>query len=322
MHRRAVLALITTGLAAACPGAAAADAWPAQTVKFITSGPPGSAPDLMARLFADRLAKKWKRTVVVENIPGAGGALAAKTFKRAEDNHTLLLAPSGVVMVAPVLQSKLPYDPDKDLLPIAAVTTDFLAIVASTSIEAVSMKDFVLLARSKPGTLNWYASPGAPYLTFLNLTKRADLNMTYVPYRGASGSTMADLATGTLQAALVPLTAVRGLAADGKVRLLAVTNRERASAFPTVPTVAEAGYPELEMEGVLGAFGWKGMPSDLAKRIAEDFRDAGRDRELVSRFAAAGQVVRVTGPADYKAYLAKQREKWTSVAKTFDVKPR
>lgn len=321
-HLRALARVCAIAAATVAATSTQAETWPTQTVRFVTPGAPGSAPDRMARLYADRLSKLWRQTVVVENIPGAGMVLAVQTFLRARDRHTLLLTPSGIAMVAPVLRSNLPYDPKTDLKPIAAVTLDYLAIVVPSSLGVDSIDALTALARAKPGALNWYGSPGAPYLTLLNFFKRRKLELTYLPYReGGSGPVMKDLAAGTIHVAMVPLTPVRGLAAADKVRVLAITNGERAAAMPDIPTVAEAGYAELGMEGVIGAFGWREMPDDLAKRIAADFRQVSTDDQLANQLTASGQVARVTDPADYQRYLAAQLERWRSIVRANDVQP-
>ena len=319
--RRLVACVATTLLAApGAPHAADAD-WPTGSVTFITSGPPGSAPDVMARVFGEHLEAEWGHPVVVENVPGAEGSLAVKALMAAEPGEALLLAPSGPVMVAPVLRDDLPYDPDADLVPIAALVSDHLAIAVTPSLDATTLDEFVALAQADPGMLNWYAAPGAPDLVFRELMRSTGTEMTHVPYKGVGAPVMTDLASGVLHVALTPMAPVAGLAADGKVRLLAVTNDERSARFPDVPTVAEAGYPHLAIEGVLGAFGWRDMPDDLREQLAADFRAAGEDAAVRERLEASGQTVRVTGPENYARYLAEERERWAGTAATLGLRP-
>ncbi|TPE48078.1 Bug family tripartite tricarboxylate transporter substrate binding protein [Amaricoccus solimangrovi] len=315
------LACLAAALIAASGTARAAEDWPEGAVTFITSGLPGSAPDLMARVFADRLGRRWNQSVVVENVPGAEGTLAVKAFMGADPGTALMLAPSGPSMVAPALRAELPYDPDVDLMPIAALTVDHVAFAVTPGLGAASLDELIAVARSRPGALNWSSAPGAPNLVFRELLRSSGIEMTHVPYKGVGPEMIADLASGVIQIALVPLAPARGLASEDKIRLIAVTNDARAPSFPDVPTVAEAGYPDLAMEGVLGAFGWRGITSERREQLARDFRAAADDPALRQRLEASGQTVRVTGPEGYATYLSNERRRWATAARTLGIAP-
>jgi tripartite-type tricarboxylate transporter receptor subunit TctC len=163
--------------------AISAEPWPQRTVKVIVPSPAGVAVDISARLFAERLATGWGHPVVIENMPGADGTLAAKEFVSRGDQHTLLYSFAGLITINPLLREKLPYDPTRDLVPIATASDNFLAIAVSSRVQVASLGELVALARSQPTKLNWAATPGLPYFALSGFQKSAGMDMVYVFYR-------------------------------------------------------------------------------------------------------------------------------------------
>ena len=184
------------------PALSLAGPWPERIVRITTASAPGSSVDVVARLFAERLAERWRQPVVIDNRPGADGILAVQAFLHANDGHTLLFSFPGIVTVVPLLHESLPYDPVGDLAPISSAAYDFLTVAVTATLPVSSLTDLVAFARARPGSLNWAAAPGAPYLTFLEFQRRAGLAMTYVSYR-AVGLALPDLMAGQVQLTVV-----------------------------------------------------------------------------------------------------------------------
>jgi tripartite-type tricarboxylate transporter receptor subunit TctC len=314
-------AILATGLAAGnVPVAADADrAWPQRTVKVIIPLPAGTSIDTSARLFAEQLTARWGQPVVIENMPGADGIIAVKEFVRRGDNHTLLYSFAGLITINPVLHEKLPYDPARDLVPIATTSDNFLVISASGKLQVGSLGDLVAFARSHPNKLSWAAPPGLPYLAFAGLVKSAGVDMAYVPYRDFNPAVI-DLGEGRIHAAASGLVQLLPQIQAGKVRVLAVMNRVRAPAAPHVPTAAEAGYADLSFDGVTGFFGWRDMPGELRDRIAADVRAVAENPTIKDRLTAIGIVARGSTSSEYAALIEEQRAKVAAIAQLIGLK--
>jgi tripartite-type tricarboxylate transporter receptor subunit TctC len=307
-------------LLAAAVESVSAGNWPERNVRIVVASAPGSSIDAAARLFAEQLAQRWGRPVVIDNRPGADGIIAVQALLQASDDHTLLLAFPGVVTVVPLLHEKLPYDPIGDLVPISSIANDFLTVAVSPSLSIESLDQLVKLGQARPGRLNWAAAPGAPYLTFLEFQRRAGVELTYVPYR-SSVLALPDLVTNQIQVAVTPLSSALALARDGKLRLLAVTTLQRVAAARELPTATEAGYPELTIEAPLGLFGLKGMPSDLRERIAADVQAVADEPTIIRQLEAVGMLAKACKPAEYAATLDAQRARWAALARVHGMHP-
>jgi tripartite-type tricarboxylate transporter receptor subunit TctC len=266
------------------------------------------------------LAKRWKQAVVIENRPGGDTIVGTQAFLTTRDSHTLLFTAQSTFTVIPLLHAKVPYDPIGDANPISLVVEDFLGIVAAPSLQVESLSDFVSLARQGSAKLNFYAAPGAPYLAYLAFQTRAGIETTFVPYNSPP-SAIADLSQGRIDIAVMPLAAVLGAVHAGKLKLLAVTNAVRSPAAPQIPTVQEAGYPELSFGGFLGLFAPKEMAADLRERIAADVRAVLKDPDVEQRLANVGLIARGTTPAVWQSTLSEQRTKWTAIARANNVEP-
>src|SRR5260221_13831430 len=166
-----------------------AETWPQRTVRVIVPTGPGSSVDVGARLFADRLAKRWNHSVVVENRPGAEGIVGVSAFVNMRDDHTLLVSFAGPMSVLPVTQGKLPYDPVRDLVPISSVSNNFATVAVTASLSARSLSELVTMARAQPGKLNYHAAPGAFPIVFAGFLRNAGLQVTSVSYRESILST-------------------------------------------------------------------------------------------------------------------------------------
>jgi tripartite-type tricarboxylate transporter receptor subunit TctC len=300
---------------------AVAGTWPERTVRIVT-GPlaPGSSIDTTARVLAEDMSKRWNQAVVIENRPGADGIIMAQAFLQAKGDHTLMFTTHSVLTVVPLLRQPVPYDPTRDFAPISLAVEDYLCVVVPPSLPVNSLGDLVDLARKQPGVLNFYAVPGSPYLAYLAFQRSAGIDTTFVPY-AILPTAITDLSEGRLQIAVMPLAAVREFAAVGKLKILAVTNKQRAPAALEVPTVAEAGYPDFTFGGLLGLFGPKDMPLELRERIAGEVREVLAEQRVKSLLAKIGMSARGTSPAEFATILDEQRAKWAAIARENNIEP-
>ena len=298
---------------------AAADAWPSRPVRFIITLGPGSGVDIGARLFADKLSARWGQPVVVENRPGGDGMLAITSFLSAHDDHVLLVSPVSSFTAHPYFHDKLPYDP-RDLIPIARISKTVVAVSVPTALNVSSLKELEALARAKPGHLNWTTATGFTDFVFAGYLHTVGLKMAKVPYKNPAGA-VTDLAAGVIQVYMPAYAIVRPQVEAGTVKVLAVTNRERAPAIPDIPTAVEAGYPSLEFDGLVGLFGPPGIADEVRTRIADDIRTVASDPEIVKRLTATGQIVSPGNATEFAASIEQQRAQVAAVAKLFGNKP-
>ena len=294
--------------------ASAAEPWPQRTVRLITPLSPGTATDLAARLFAERLSKRWGQPVVVENRPGADGIVAVNAFLSVTDGHALLFSFAGPISINPLLYDKLPYDPERDLVPVASAIDNFFAIAVAKSLGVDTIGAFVELARRQPGKLNWAATSGLPQYIFVDFQKRTGLDLTEVPYKEVAPM-LQDLGQRRVDVAVTTPATFLPLVESGKAQMLMVTNRERSPLAPHVPTAAEAGFSDLLFEGVVGFYGWRDMPTDLRQRIAADVNTVAADPTLVERLRDVGVVVRIGTPAAFAAAIEDQKAKVRALAR-------
>lgn len=299
---------------------ASAQNYPQRTVRFILPFGPASGVDITARLLGDRLAARWGKPVVVENRPGGDGLVAISAFTSANDDHTLLFVPASTFTAHPYTHDKLPYDSERDLLPIANVTVIVIALVAPASLNVKSLGEFVALARAKPDTLNVAAAPGNSDFILSGFIKSQGLAITKVPYRDIMLAPN-DLSAGRIQLLMSSYASMRPLIEAGKIRVLAVTSRKRVGIAPDLPTVAEAGFPFLGLDSLIGVFGPRRMANATRDGIAADIKAViAADPTFATRLEATGQVVDVRGPAEFSAGIKEMRDQLASISQTLGVK--
>jgi tripartite-type tricarboxylate transporter receptor subunit TctC len=303
---------------AACQPASAQN-WPQRVVRFIVPLGPGSGSDIGARLFADRLSARWGKPVVIENRPGGDGIVAIAAFVNAHDDHVLLYAPASTFTAHPFLHDKLPYEP-ADLLPVARVSNTLVALVTPSAQKIGSVAELVALARAEPGKLNWATATGISDFLFAAFLKSAKLDMAKVPYRDTVHAST-DLAEGRIQLYWGALAIVRPYVQSGKARLIAISNNIRAPDEPNVPTVAEAGFPELAFDGLVGLFGPRDMAEALRERIAADIKAVAADPMIAARLITTGQVVSPGRPAEFAASIDAQRATIAAIARDLGIRP-
>jgi len=320
-HANVIRSLLTLAVAALALGGAPGMAaeWPNRAVHFIVTLGPGSGVDIGARLFADKLSARWGQPVVVENRPGGDGMVAISAFLAAHDDHVLLVTPVAAFAAHPYFHDKLPYDPD-DLVPIARMSNTVVAVSVPTSLKVNSLKELEALARAKPGQLNWTTATGVTDFVFAGFLHSVGLSMAKVPYKNPVAA-VNDLAEGRIQVYMPAYAIVRPQVLAGKVKVLAVTNHERAPALPDVPTAVEAGYPSLEFDGLVGLFGPPGIADAVRDRIADDIRAVAKDPAIVQKLTATAQIVSPGNAKEFAASIAAQKARVAEVAKLFGNKP-
>jgi tripartite-type tricarboxylate transporter receptor subunit TctC len=312
----AVLALLVAALAAP----AQAQNWPTRAVKFIVPFGPGAGADIGARLFAEKLQAKWGQPVVIENKPGGDGIIAIQAYLGANDDHVLMFGPSGGFVVHPFTYSRLPYD-QADLVPIVRVSNTILAVAVKKDAPYNSLKEFTEAARAAPGTFNSGLVQGITELTFWGYQHHEKLQITQVPYRDVNLAPV-DLGEGRIQVVMTALAIVQPQWRAGRIKLIAVTTKERVTAAPEIPTAREQGYASLEIEGLAGLFGIKSMSEQLKEKIAADVRDVTADGSIGKRLEATGQIINIGGPKEFASSIAEQSSKVAAVVKAIGFKPK
>jgi len=294
--------------------------WPQRPIKFIVPFGPGSAGDIAARIFAEKLSPIWGQPVVVENRPGGDAIVAISAVVGANDNHMLLFCGSATFTPHPYVHEKLPYDEKRDLVPVAGVCEVSIGLAVPESLNVDSVADLMNLVRKEPGKLNWGAIASLDDFIFRGFLKSTGLTMSRVPYRDPI-SALNDLSQARIDVCLAALALVLPRVQAGKVKAIAVTNQERSSVAPNVPTVTEAGYPSLSYGPVQGIFGSRAMTPAISDRIASGLRTAAADPAVVSRLAPTGQVVRYVAPAEFIKAIEQERAKVAAIAKMVDIHP-
>ena len=311
----AVFLMTTSGLLPAH-----ADEWPAKTVRIVTSFPPGTGGDITARVFAESLARRWGKAVIVENRPGAEGAIAVSALLNANDEHTLLFTNGGPVTSNQLDPNKqLSYDPSRDLVPISSAADVFVAIAAPASLNVDSLEAFVRLARSQPGKFNWGGTPGALDYVMPQFFKNNGVDLAHVSYRDVAPA-MQDIAQARLQLYAAAVATQLPMVQSGAVRVLAVTNRERTPLLPDAPTAVETGFPELGHDAFLGFFGPRGMRVELQDRIGADIRATGAEPTISERLARNGLIVRTNTPAEFSKIIELERVRLAQIARRLERK--
>ena len=300
-------------LAVACTGRGMAAAWPERPVKLMVPLGAGSGADVTARLLADRLSDRWHQPVVVENRPGADGIVGITAFLVNPNDHALLFTATGTFTTHPFFYDKVPYD-QAELAPVARVTNTVIAISVPNSLGVGSLRELMALIRSQPNKRNWSSVTGATEMVFSGFLKQAGLSMVRVSYRQPSQAT-GDLSAGRIDVLMSALVTVRPQVTAGKVKLLALTNHERAPAAPGIPTAAEAGYPGLEFDGLSGLFATQMMAPQLRERIAADVRAVLADPAVAHKIEATGQILSFGTPAEFTTSIDAQRAEFAAIGK-------
>jgi len=310
--------LFTIPLASSLSAQSPSLSWPQRPVKFIVSLGPGSGADIGARLLAERLTTRWNQPVVVENRPGGDAVVAINAFIGARDDHTLLYTPTSSFTAHPYQHDKLPYDPG-ELSPVTRISNTLVALVVPASLNVGSVADLVAMIKAQPGKLNYSTATGMTDVIYEGYFKSAGLSITRVPYRDVVAP-LTDLGEGRIQAYVGALAIVQPHIQAGRVKLIAITNAQRAPNYPNVPTVAQAGFADITFDGLIGLFGPKDMAAPARARIAADIRTVVSEEVVTARLTATGQVISPGTSAEFAASIEEQRAKLAAIAQKLGLK--
>jgi tripartite-type tricarboxylate transporter receptor subunit TctC len=317
MRRLAGLVFALIGLTAAV-APAGAQSWPNRAVKLIVPLGPGAGSDIGARMLADRLSKKWGQPVVVENRAGGDAIPALVQFTGANDDHTFLFAPTSTFIAHPLQYPKLQYDP-ADLVPIVQVSITVISVTVPASLPVSSLVELADLARKQPGKLNWHAVTSLNDLQFQAFLKVGNLDMVRVPYRDGIQA-LNDLAESRIQVYSSAFAVARPQVQAGKVKVIALTNTRRSELVPGVSTTREQGHPALEFDGLIGAFGTRVVSAAVRDKLSADVLEFMKDKEIVDRLTATGQIVAPGDAAAFSASMATQKAGAEATAKILGMK--
>jgi len=311
-----IVALLLAVLAvAATPATAQAQAWPDKPIRFIVPSPPGGGTDSLTRLLANKLGETLKWQMVVDNRPGAGGNLGLDiAAKAAPDGYTLVMGESSNLAINPYLYKKLPFDPARDVAPVALVGTVPLVLVVSANAPFASLKALAETAKKKQLT---FASSGNGTVGHLvgEMWKRAvAADLMHVPYKGA-GPVMIDLVGGQVDLHFASLPAALPLVESGKLRALATTSAARLASLPDVPTLIEAGYPGFDYYVFYGVMVPAGTPDAIVGTLNREIDRVLLAPDMRKSLAERGVDVRTGTPQQFGAFLAGERAKWSVAVK-------
>lgn len=299
-------ALIAAACAICCAPPAAAQAYPARTVRIIVPYPAGGGIDIMSRVIGERLSQRLGQAFVVENKPGAGTLVAAETVARAApDGHTLMITTDATITINPHLYAKLPYDAQKDFAPITQLVALNQLLLAHPAVPATTLGELVAYAKGNPGKLN-YASYGVgsqPHLAMEILKNQAGIDILHVPYKGIPQAVPAAIAGEvqlTFSGAASSLAHIRG----GRLKALAIGGKTRLPLLPEVPTFAEAGFPEVPANAWFGLFAPAGTPASVIARLHGEVARLLREPEFTQKEVTAKGYELVASTADeFAAFL-------------------
>jgi tripartite-type tricarboxylate transporter receptor subunit TctC len=306
-------------LAALCATAAAQN-YPAKTVRMVVGYPPGGPTDVIARLVSQKLTQALGQQVIVDNRPGASGMIGAElTVRAAPDGYTLLMVPV-TYAVTPSLFAKMNYDVEKDLAPVAQVAAAPFILVVHPTLPVKTVKDLITLDRRNPGQINFASAStgGMPHLAGELFNSMTGTKLVHIPYKGAAPATT-DLISGQVTLMFNNMLSAMPQVKAGRLRAVAVTSTKRSAAAPELPTIAET-VPGYEASGWYGAFAPAATPRDIINRLNTEMNRAMKMPDVIQRLAGDGVEAVGTTPEQFAAYLKQEVAKWGKVVKASGAK--
>ena len=325
MHFRHARALTLAG-AAVCGAlfnavAAGAEWAPSKPVRMIVGFPPGGATDLVARQIAPKMSASLGRQVIVDNRPGANGVISNELIMRADpDGHVIGFGHIGTLVISPVI-TKVPYDVQKDLAPVGLIVSLQNLIVVTPSLPAKNLKEYIALAKAKPGDMLYASSgSGSPgHLAAVLLESMTGIRMTHVPYKGG-GPAIIDLVAGHVPSFFAVISTGVPHVRAGKIRAIAVTGAKRAEALANVPTVDESGVKGYAATNWYGMLAPAATPAPIIERLNRDLNAALKSPDVVAFLKDQGIDAAPSSPAEFARYIAAEQKKWTPIIRRSNIK--
>jgi tripartite-type tricarboxylate transporter receptor subunit TctC len=294
---------------------AGANAHAAEITRILVGFPPGQATDTIARLLADRLAPALGETVIVENRPGQGGSIALASLSQSPaDGRTMVLAPLASMVVNPHMYKTVGYDIFRDLAPVALVADLPLLLVVNPSVPVKTVPELVAYAKANPDKLS-NPSSGNGTLSHLGMEvfkQAAGITILHVPYRG-SPPAMTDLMAGVVNVAMDTVAVTAPFIRAGKMRLIASAYSKRVASFPDTPTVAEEGFPQVDLSAWLSVVVAAGTPKERIDKLGAALTTIAQSPEIAEKFAALGALPRAKGPAEFGEFLKSEDARWSVI---------
>jgi tripartite-type tricarboxylate transporter receptor subunit TctC len=314
--------LLLLGAALGTAAIAQPASYPTRPIRVVVPFPPGGLNDVIVRFLAPKLAEHLGQNVVIENRGGATGTIGtAAVAKAPADGYTLLSSGSTTAAVAPHLYRNLPYDQEKDLVPVGRIGAVSSIVLVHPSVQASNMSELIALMKAKPGAINFGSggSGGSQHIGAELLKTLTGVQLTHVPYKGG-GLAMVDLIAGQLALMIEPMPTALPQIKAGKVRALAVTTPQRSSAVPDLPTVAEAGVPGYDLTIWLGFFARAGTPHEIVARVNAELARAVRSPDMRERLAQQGVDPIMDTPEEFAAYVRAEIARWGEVVRASGAK--
>jgi tripartite-type tricarboxylate transporter receptor subunit TctC len=302
-------------------GAALAQSYPDKLVRILVPQGPGGPTDLLARVTAQRLQAALGQNFIIENRGGAGGVIAAKTAGSAEpDGYTLFMGNTSVLVLIPILSRSANYDPGKLFTPVARIAESYQVLVVNPSLPVKTVAELVAYAKANPNKLN-YSSAGIGNTIHLAgelFNHAAGISIVHVPYNSGAEATTAVLG-GQVQMTFVNITGLPPLIADGKLRALAVTSPKRLAALPDVPTMLESGFPDFVVRAFFGIVAPTGTPAAIVDKLNATINAGMSSKEMQTTLDRLGAQAGTGSAADFAAFIADERRRWSAVAKAANI---
>jgi tripartite-type tricarboxylate transporter receptor subunit TctC len=320
-HMRLPTLALTLALAFPAAALAQDEPWPTHPVRLIAASGPGGNPDVLARLLAEKFTNAFGKPFVVENVPGAGGIVAANMLAKAPpDGHVLMFGDSGAMAINPALNANLGYDPIKDFAPITALVSLPTIMSANPTVTADTLAEFIALAKQAPGKMS-FGSAGAGsihHLTMAIFADRTGIDLLHVPYRG--GSAMVNgLLTGEIQVGWSGIPNVMALIESGKLRGYCISVLQRSPSTPTIPTCDELGHKGFDVATVMGLHAPAGTSPKVVARLQAEVATAMREPSMAARMKQLGMVMEENGTADYVRFMKYDMERYAEAVKKLNL---
>jgi tripartite-type tricarboxylate transporter receptor subunit TctC len=313
---RCLVAIVVVAFAAM--SSAQAEDYPSKIVRIIVPQTAGGGTDTFARAIGQKLSERWGQPVVIENKAGAGGVVGTDyVAKAAADGYTLLVTYEGSQAINQSLYEKLPFDSLKDFEPVATIAVTPFLLIVGPRVEAKSLKEFIAYAKANPGKMT-YGSAGNGSVNHLlgeMLKTEAGINLVHVPYKGAPAA-IGDVMGGHIDAAFASMPSVISSVQSGVVRALAVSSAKRVAAAPDVPSIAESGFADFDVNPWWGILAPAGLDPTIAKKINTDVSEILKTSDMQELLARQGATPLIMSADAFKALLARDIEKWRKVVKT------